>query len=118
MPAQAPPPAATNANPSAAANAAATNVAISATNLDARRRALLQNFTNRAPRVNTNALALPAFPRPPAATNVTNDPTTNAIPSANVAGQLGPAATGSVPASPTPLATTANPAGLAHIART
>jgi len=117
MPAQAPPPAATNANPPAAANAAATNVAISATNLDARRRALLQNFTNRAPRVNTNALALPAFPRPPAATNVTNVPTTNAVPAANVAGQLGPAAPGSVAASPTPLPTNANPAGPGQIER-
>jgi len=113
--AQAPPPslnAATN-NPTAAINAAPTNVAITATNLDARRKALLRGITNRAPRLNTNATVLPALQAPGAATNIiVAAPGTNVNAAANVAAQAAPPAPGNPPASPTPLPLPSNPAGL------
>ena len=88
--AQAPSPslnAATN-NPTAAINAAPTNVAITATNLDARRKALLRGITNRAPRLKTNATVLPALQAPIAATNIiVAAPGTNVNAAANVAAQ-------------------------------
>ncbi len=116
--AQVPPPspnAATNKATAAAINAAPTNLAITSTNLDARRKALLRSITNRAPRLNTNATvlpALPALPSPAVATNIVAAPGTNVNPAANVAAQVAPAAPGNPPASPTPLPTLSNPAGL------
>ena len=113
--AQAPPPslnAATN-NPTAAINAAPTNVAITATNLDARRKALLRGITNRAPRLNTNATVSPALQAPVAATNIiVAAPGTNVNAGANAAAQVAPPAPGNPPASPTPLPLPSNPAGL------
>ena len=108
--AQVPPPspnAATN-NATAAINAASTNVAITATNLDARRKALLRSITNRAPRLNTNATVLPALQVPVAATNIVAAPATNVNPAANVAAQVAPPAPGNPLASPTPLPTPSN----------
>ncbi|PYK58350.1 MAG: hypothetical protein DME21_15880, partial [Verrucomicrobia bacterium] len=101
--AQAPPPspnAATN-NVTAAINAAPTNVAITATNLDARRKALLRSITNRAPRLNTNVTVLPAPQVLVAATNIVAAPGTNANPAANVAAQVAAPAPANPPASPT-----------------
>ena len=113
--AQAPSPslnAATN-NPTAAINAAPTNVAITATNLDARRKALLRGITNRAPRLNTNATVSPALQAPVAATNIiVAAPGTNVNAGANAAAQVAPPAPGNPPASPTPLPLPSNPAGL------
>ena len=114
MLAQAPPPspnAATN-NVTAAINSPPTNVAITATNLDARRKALLRSITNRAPRLNTNVTVLPAPQVPVAATNIVAAPGTKANPAANVAAQVAPPAPANPPASPTPLPLPSNPAGL------
>jgi len=104
-PAPAPAPdAGTNAAPAAAI----PNLPSSATNLDARRKAILQTLTNRVPRMNTNAIALPA---PTAATNIVVAPATNVNPAANVAAQIAPPAPGNPPGSATSLPTAANPAG-------
>ncbi len=91
-----------------ATNSAATNVTVTATNFDARRRALLQNATNRFPRFNTNAAGLAV---PPAPTNVVTVPAPAVTPPANVAGQIGPPAPGSPGPSPTPLPTATAPGG-------
>jgi len=108
--AQAPAAAAPVTNPPAAAAAAPVAVApanpvATDTNLDARRKALLQSITNRAPRVNATVPAFPSLPGPPAAATAAPAPRVN--PPANVAGQTAQQTPGNPGAVPSPLPTTA-----------